>query len=41
MALHRAINDKIQPIDMPLIVYSVVLYNTIIVYSTTLIVNKE
>ena len=35
---HRAINDKIQPIDMPLIVLSVVLYDTIIhvhlLYST-------
>ena len=41
MVLHSAINDKIQPIDMPLIVYSVVLYDTIIVYSTTHIVNKE
>ena len=37
-SVHRAINDKIQPIDMPLIVLSVVLYDTIIhvhlLYST-------
>ena len=35
---HPAVNDKIQPIDMPLIVLSVVLYDTIIhvhlLYST-------